>query len=141
MKAVLTGVPNEAYERILRRKSIVFALIAILANDFGNLLLTAGMHQIGPTVTVSPLAYLHVVRNPIVDGGVVLLTVWLLANLCLLSWADLSYVLPITATGYALAAVLGWAALGEHVSRDRWIGIGLITVGAILVGRGDPKTV
>lgn len=143
MKTVLneSSIPTEEYERKLRRKSVVFALIAILGNVFGNLLLTAGMHQIGPTVTVSPIAYIHVLKNPLVDGGIVLLAIFLLANLCLLSWADLSYVLPITATGYALAAILGWAALGEHVSPDRWAGVGLITIGAILVGRGDPKTV
>lgn len=141
MRTEVTAAPSEAYERKLRHKSMVFAVIAILGNVLGNLMLTAGMHQIGPTVTVSPVAYLHVLKNPLVDGGIVLLAIFLLANLCLLSWADLSYVLPITATGYALAAILGWAALGEHVSPDRWVGVGLITVGAILVGRGDPKTV
>lgn len=124
----------------VRQKSLLFAAIAIGANVFGNLLLTAGMHQIGPTITVSPLAYLHVLRNPLVDLGVALLAVWLFANLSLLSWADLSYVLPITAAGYALAAILGWATLGERVSHGRWVGIALITAGAILVGRTQPRT-
>lgn len=124
----------------LRRKSALFALIAICGNVFGNLLLTAGMHRIGPTVFVSPLAYLRVLRSPLVVGGIVLLAIWLFANLSLLSWADLSYVLPITATGYALAAILGWAVLGENVTPARWAGIGLITAGAILVGRTQPNT-
>jgi uncharacterized membrane protein len=125
---------------IIRRKSAFFAAIAICANVCGNLLLTAGMHQVGPTVSVSLLVYLHVLRNPVVDGGTALLAIGLFANLSLLSWADLSYVLPVTAAGYALSAILGWAALGEHVSRSRWIGIALITAGAILVGRTQPRT-
>ena len=79
----------------IRQKSLLFAAIAVGANVFGNLLLTAGMHQIGPTITVSPLAYLHVLRNPLVDLGVALLALWLFANPSLLGWADLSYVLPI----------------------------------------------
>jgi uncharacterized membrane protein len=125
---------------IIRRKSMFFAAIAISANVCGNLLLTAGMHQVGPTVSVSLLVYMHVLRNPVVDGGTALLALGLFANLSLLSWADLSYVLPVTATGYALSAIVGWAALGEHVSRGRWIGIALITAGAILVGRTQPRT-
>ena len=124
----------------VRRKSALFALIAIVGNVFGNLLLTSGMHQVGPTLSVSPLDYLRALANPRVDLGIALLALWLFANLSLLSWADLSYVLPITATGYGLAAVLGWAALGEYVSPVRWVAIGLITVGAILVGRTQPKT-
>lgn len=125
---------------IIRRKSMFFAAIAICANVCGNLLLTAGMHQVGPTVTVSLLAYAHVLHNPLVDGGTALLALGLFANLSLLSWADLSYVLPVTAAGYALSAILGWAVLNEHVSGPRWIGIGLITLGAVLVGRTQPRT-
>ena len=117
-----------------------FAATAICANVFGNLLLRAGMHEEGPTVTVALLAYLRVFHNPLVVGGTALLALGLFANLSLLSWADLSYVLPVTAAGYALSAVLGWAVLGEHVSGPRWLGIGLITLGAILVGRTQPRT-
>jgi uncharacterized membrane protein len=127
-------------QRLLRRKSLTFACIAIATNVGGNVLLTRGMHQIGPTISVSPLHYLKIVMNPWVAGGVALLAVWLLSNLSLLSWADLSYVLPITATGYALAAILGWAALGEQVSPLHWAGVGLITLGAVLVGRTPPHT-
>lgn len=128
------------YQHALRRKSILFASIAIICNVTGNLLLTRGMHQVGPTISVSPLRHLHSLANPWVDGGIALLAAWLLANLSLLSWADLSYVLPITAGGYALAAILGWAALGEHVTVVHWTGIGLITVGAFLVSRTPPHT-
>lgn len=126
--------------RIIRRKSAFFAAIAICSNVCGNLVLTVGMHRVGPTVTVSLLAYLRVLHQPLVDCGTALLALGLFANLSLLSWADLSYVLPVTAAGYALSATLGWAVLGEHVSGPRWIGIGLITAGAILVGRTQPRT-
>ncbi len=126
--------------KLIRRKSLAFAATAICSNVSGNLLLTAGMHQIGPTVTLQLLAYLHVLRNPLVDAGTALLALGLFAGLSLLSWADLSYVLPVTATGYALSAILGWGVLGEHVSPGRWIGIALITCGALLVGRTQPRT-
>jgi drug/metabolite transporter (DMT)-like permease len=124
----------------LYRKSALFAVLAICTNAGGNFLLSRGMHVVGPTVGVSPLAYLSVLRNPFVDAGVACLAAWLLSQLSLLSWADLSYVLPITATAYALTAVAGWLGLGEHVSDSRWAGIFLITAGAILVGRTIPRT-
>ena len=127
-------------QRDLRRKSILFAIIAIVTNVGGNALLAHGMHQMGPTVSLSPLAYARLLVNPWVDLGIALLASWLLANLSLLSWADLSYVLPITATGYALAAILGWAAFGEHVSKPHWIGVAMITIGAALVGETPPHT-
>lgn len=124
----------------LYRKSAFFAVLAIATNAGGNFLLSWGMHAKGPTVGVSPLAYLGLLRNPFIDGGVICLAGWLLAQLSLLSWADLSYVLPITATAYALSAFTGWIGLGEHVSISRWGGIGLITIGAILVSRTIPRT-
>jgi uncharacterized membrane protein len=124
----------------LRHKSILFAIFAIIFNTGGNTLLSHGMRQIGPTLSLSPIVYLKLLANPWIVGGSVLLGAWLLANLSLLSWADLSYVLPITAAGYALAAILGWALLRENVSAPHWAGIALITVGAILVGRTPPHT-
>ncbi|HUA84097.1 MAG TPA: hypothetical protein VMB85_09585 [Bryobacteraceae bacterium] len=126
--------------RLIRRKSAAFAALAICCNVSGNLALSAGMHQVGPTLTVELLAYLRIIHNPLVDGGTALLALGLFANLSLLSWADLSYVLPVTAAGYSLSGLLGWAVLGEHISPGRWIGIALITAGAILVGRTQPRT-
>ena len=122
----------------LRRKSILFAFISIVTNVGGNALLSHGMHQAGQPS--SPLDYFRILANPYVDVGIALLATWLLANLSLLSWADLSYVLPITAIGYALAAILGWAVFGEHLSTSHWIGVALITLGAALVGETPPHT-
>ncbi len=127
-------------QRVLRRKSAIVASIAVLGNVFGNLLLREGMLEVGPTVSFSPLVYLKVVQHPLAVAGIVLLGLWFLCNLSLLSWADLSYVLPVTAIGYAGAAILGWAALGESVSPLRWLGVGLITCGGVVVARTQPHT-
>lgn len=103
-------------------------------------MLSIGMRQVGRTVTPSPLPYLAALLNPFVASGVCLLAVWLISNLSLLSWADLSYVLPVTAVAYVLTAVVGHFALGEAVSPVRWCGVLSITAGAILVGRTKPTT-
>jgi uncharacterized membrane protein len=118
----------------LGRKTRIFTALVILTNVLGNFLLSRGMRQVGETDSFSVPAYLAVFANPWVDTGVVLLALWLLAQLSLLSWADLSYVLPVTAIAYVLTALLGRMG-GESVDAVRWIGILLITAGAILVGR------
>ena len=127
-------------EARLHRKSAIFAVVAVMASVAGNFLLSRGMHEVGRTLSTSPLDYLATLLNPSVAGGVTLLAVWLLAQLSLLSWADLSYVLPITATAYAMTAVVGWLAFSENVSPERWAGVALITTGAMLVGWTQPRT-
>jgi drug/metabolite transporter (DMT)-like permease len=73
--------------------------------------------------------------------GVVLLIVWQLSRMALLSWADLSYVVPVTAVGYVVVAVLGRILLDERITTARWAGIGLIVAGVALVGGGtEPQT-
>ena len=119
----------------LRRKTRVFTALVILTNVLGNFSLSHGMRQVGATVSVSVPAYIQAFTNPWVIAGMALLIIWLLAQLSLLSWADLSYVLPMTAIAYVLTAVLGNLAGGEPVAALRWLGILLITAGAILVGR------
>ena len=54
-----------------------------------------------------PLDYITVLFRPWVALGVLLLILWLLSRMALLSWADLSYVLPVTSIGYVLVALAG----------------------------------
>ena len=98
------------------------------------------MRSVGETVSFSPLAYLRAMANAWVMVGIVLLVAWLVFQLSLLSWADLTFVLPITASSYVLAALLGAIWLGEHVSLSRWAGILLIFGGVALVSRTKPRT-
>ena len=122
----------------LPTRSLVIA--AVLLNVCGNFLLSRGMHEFGPVVSVSPVPYLRALMNPWVLGGVFLLVIWIIAQLSLLSRADLTYVLPITATSYIGAALLGQAFLGESVPFLHWAGILLISGGVALVGLTAPRT-
>ena len=78
--------------------------------------------------------------DPLVVLGIVTQIVWLLARMSLLGVADLSFVLPVTATGYILTTVLGKVFLGEQVSVQRWIGASLIFLGTAFVGATLKKT-
>ncbi len=91
-------------------------------------------------VGLDPLAYIRVMSNPAVALGIVLLILWLLLRMTLLSWADLSFVLPLTSLGYVLAAVLGVLFLHESVTPIHWFGTLLIFLGTSLVGMTDGNT-
>ncbi|MGH9600851.1 MAG: EamA family transporter, partial [Terriglobales bacterium] len=58
-----------------------------------------------------------------------------------LSWADLTYVLPATAIGYVLIALLSVWLLNETVTPMRWLGILLVSAGVGFVARGPEITV
>lgn len=122
----------------LRLKTQTFVAVIVLSSLLGNLFLSWGLREIGQLHSFSPLAYLRALLNPWVALGVTLLTVWLLSNMVLLSWADLSYVLPVTSIGYVLTAFLGRWFLNEQISRARWEGIVCITIGVALVERTAP---
>jgi uncharacterized membrane protein len=109
------------------------ALAVVLLNALGNLCLSRGMRTLGALD-------LRIATNFWVLAGVVLLIGWLIAQLSLLSWADLSFVLPITAVSYALSALLGAVVLHEHVSLSRWGGIALIMAGVLVVSRTRART-
>ena len=114
-------------------------VLAVMANTLGNFLLSVGMRHMDFRPSASPLEYLQIFANPWIDGGVLLLIVWFASQLSLLSWSDLSYVLPITGASYVLTAVLGKVFLHEFVSISRWLGILAISIGVILVIGTAPK--
>ena len=59
----------------------------------------------------------------------------------LLSWADLSWVLPVTSIGYVVVALIGKVLLHETITGRRWAGIVLIVAGVALVSGSAPSTV
>jgi uncharacterized membrane protein len=124
----------------LRWKTQTFAAIVILSNAFGNLFLTWGLRHGTEELTASPLSFLRAIFSPWVSVGICLLILWLLSKMFLLSWADLSYVLPVTAFGYVVNVMLARLFLGEQVTPARWAGTLLIVAGIILVGLGNPRT-
>jgi uncharacterized membrane protein len=121
-------------------KTRIFTALVVLSNVLGNFSLTLGLRRVGRLVSVSPVAYIQALFEPWVAIGVALLIVWLLSHMTLLSWADLSYVLPVTSVGYVLVALVGRFFLDEQITLARWAGIGLIVVGVSLVGRTSVRT-
>jgi len=122
----------------LRMKTWLCAIVVVLSNVFGNYFMKLGM----PSSLDTPFDYILALFRPAVALGVMLLVLWMLSRMALLSWADLSYVLPVTAIGYVLVALAGRLLLHELITAKRWAGIVLIVAGVSLVSVGTaPQSV
>jgi drug/metabolite transporter (DMT)-like permease len=121
----------------LRTLSALLLFIALKAA--GNLSLAWGMKHL-PVAGANPLSYIRAMLDPFVALGVVSLIVALLTRMVLLSLADLSFVLPVTAVGYVIATFLGKVVLHEVVTTQRWMGTILIFIGAALVSSTGEKS-
>lgn len=124
----------------LSRQRYLILLAVMLTASVGDTLLSHGMTQVGP---VSPhhLGTLFVaLGNPWVIAGIVLLLGFFASYLTALSWADLTFVLPSTAFGYVVVALLSRFWLHEHISAYRWAGIILIVCGVGFVANGPSLT-
>ena len=126
--------------RAVDLKTKLLTLFVVATNVLGNVSMSWGMKHQNAELGLSPLAYIRLIFSPWVLLGTTLLVLWLLSRMTLLGWADLSYVLPVTAIGYVLTAILGKYFLGEEISYQGWVGTGLIVAGIILVGLTDANT-
>jgi len=117
-------------------KTAIFLVVAVIANSFGNLLLAIGMDGM-PSFADTPFPhYVYLlVANPYVIPGTVLSAIYMLAQLSLFSWADLSFVAPMIASSYVVTALLSEFVLGERVELERWLGVLLICMGVAFVMR------
>ena len=120
-------------------KTLVLVLIAGMLGGSGHVLLAKGMKTIGD-LTEAPAARVggmvgRTVSNPWVVTGVVLQAAFFFLYLTLLSRADVSKILPMTAFDYIVVALLAQVLLAEPVTAARWTGIGFIVLGVFLVSR------
>ncbi len=106
-------------------KTAAFTVFVVIANVAGNSIINWGLKS---------------ERYGIAVVGVIVLIAWMLARMTLLSWADLSWVLPVTALGYVLSVVAGLVFFQEQIALSRWAGTALIAVGAALVAPSERAT-
>ena len=122
-------------------RTIVLLLIAIVAVTFGDIWMSQTMKGIGEIKISSPGDFFSVVGRVIttprfwmaVSGMATFFFIWT----SILSYADLTFVLPFTALTYVLNAILAPLMLNETVTPTRWAGVLLIAAGVALVGLSE----
>ncbi len=117
-------------------KTFLLLTSLILASSLGEILSARGMQQIGD-VSFRPRALagsiIRMIRNPFLIAGVACLAISFFSFISLLSYADLSFVVPLTAISYITNTVGARYFLRERISKERWMGTVLVATGVALV--------
>jgi uncharacterized membrane protein len=118
---------------------MILAIVALCA-PLGDTCLSRGMTNLPAISLAHPGTLVAAVFTPWVAAGIALLIGFFASYLTALSWADLTFVLPATAFGNVIVALLAKFWLHETISIQRWAGIVLITVGVGFVAHGPAVT-
>jgi multidrug transporter EmrE-like cation transporter len=118
-------------------RTFLFLAIVVLAGTGGDIAVTRAMKRIGEVKNFAPRALLGVLRRVLQSGwiwlGIALMALAFFALLALLSWAEVSFVVPATAANYIVGALGAKFLLKERVSKVRWVGMLLVATGVALV--------
>jgi uncharacterized membrane protein len=120
-------------------KTLALVLIAGLLGGTGHVMLSKGMKTVGDLTEAETAAVGgmmgRAISSPWVLLGVALQAGFFFMYLTLLSRADVSKILPMTAFDYIVVALLAQLVLAEPVTPARWTGIGFIVLGVFMVSR------
>ena len=119
---------------------MILGLVAVCA-PLADACLSRGMTRLPAISLDRPATLIVAVFTPWIALGIALLIGFFASYLTALSWADLTYVLPATAFGNVIVALLSRFWLQEAISLERWAGIVLITLGVGFVAQGPSLTV
>ncbi|HXJ93267.1 MAG TPA: EamA family transporter [Terriglobia bacterium] len=121
------------------RTTLCLVLI-VLGTSGGEVAVAHAMKQVGEVQGFALKSLLRFLRRALGQPwfwvGVALLALNFFALLALLSWANVSFVIPATALSYVTGAFAARLMLGERLTPLRWAGILLVAAGVAMVTFG-----
>jgi len=118
------------------REAVLFFFI-VVAGTAGELCVSRAMKSVGEIHDFRPKSILRFIlqssRLPWMWLGLALMSVGFFSLLAILSFREVSFVVPVSALSYAAGAVGAKALLGERIVRNRWIGIAVVCLGVTIV--------
>ncbi len=116
---------------------VVLFFLIVVAGTAGELCVSRAMKSIGEVHDFRPKSILNFVlqslRLPWMWLGIALMSLGFFSLLAILSFQEVSFVVPVSALSYAAGAFGAKAFLGEHINRNRWIGIAVVCIGVTIV--------
>ncbi len=116
---------------------VVLFFLIVVAGTAGELCVSRAMKSIGEVHDFRPKSILSFVlqslRLPWMWLGIALMSLGFFSLLAILSFQEVSFVVPVSALSYAAGAFGAKAFLGEHINRNRWIGIAVVCIGVTIV--------
>jgi drug/metabolite transporter (DMT)-like permease len=119
-------------------RAFILVMTAIILGLTGLYLVRAALVDVGG-FTLGTTDALHNVPHLVVDwrfllGGALMLVIMLI-SLELYTSEELSKIVPLYSLSYVLIALIGQFFLDERVTLQRWIGIGAIVSGVVVLLR------
>lgn len=117
-------------------KTLLLLCTLIASSSLGEILSAKGMQQVGDVILrprALTRAIARMMRNAYLWVGVACLAVSFFSFISLLSYADLSFVVPLTAVGYITNTIGARFFLRERIARARWLGTLLVAGGVALI--------
>ena len=116
---------------------LIFIAIVVLGGSAGDIAVSHAMKQMGDVHPFTPAVIFRVLGRAFRTGwiwiGISLMAVAFFSLLALLSWADVSVVIPATALSYVTGAVGAKFLLHEEVRPVRWAGVLLVCLGVAFI--------
>jgi drug/metabolite transporter (DMT)-like permease len=116
--------------------AMMIALV-VIGGSVGDVFITKGMKQVGEIATLNLRELLRVAGRALTNrwflAGLLFMAVSFFAFLAVLSWADLSLVLPATSISFVITTLGAKLYLKEEISAVRWAGIVLVCIGVALI--------
>jgi drug/metabolite transporter (DMT)-like permease len=113
-------------------------LVSVALASLAQLTLKAGMNQVteaSGAVTVSTGSIKEIVTTPLVIGGLAIFALSAAVWILVLSRTSLSFAYPFAALTYLIILIVDRFVLHETIPPVRWVGVGLIMAGIVLVSR------
>jgi len=118
-------------------RTFIFFFLIIVSGTGGELCVSRAMRGMGELHDFSPKSIvafvMRALRQPWMWVGVAMMAVGFFSLLAVLSFRDVSFVVPVSALSYAAGAFGAKAFLGERISHNRWLGIAIVCVGVTIV--------
>jgi drug/metabolite transporter (DMT)-like permease len=118
-------------------RTFILLFLIIVSGTGGELCVSRAMRGMGEMHDFRPKAIFKFVlrglAHPWMWIGVAMMSLGFFSLLAILSFRDVSFVVPVSALSYAAGAFGAKAFLGERISRNRWLGIAVVCVGVTIV--------
>jgi bacterial/archaeal transporter family protein len=112
-------------------------MIIVITTSWGDVLIASGLRHLGE-ITSWKRKYLtsygeKMISNIPFLAGVFFMIISFIAFMIVLSWADVSLVVPATSISYVITTLGAKFYLKETISSLRWVGTAFVCLGVALI--------
>ena len=116
---------------------IALLFLIVVSGTTGELCVSRAMKSVGEVHDFRPRSILRFVLQSLrlkwMWLGIALMGLGFFSLLAILSFQEVSFVVPVSALSYAAGAFGAKAFLGERINRNRWVGIAVVCIGVTVV--------